>query len=77
MKKQVVFTVFLTLQIYEAIAAIFWQSASYVFILDVPVSISFIRNASLFFRSDSHNLPGMFLLLRRAVFRFNLRLTPF
>ena len=26
--------IFLTLQIYEAIAAIFWQSASYVFVFE-------------------------------------------
>ena len=31
----VLFTVFLGLQVYEAIAAIFWQSASYVFIFRV------------------------------------------
>ena len=37
----VFFTVFVRLQIYEAIAAIFWQSASYViFVDDHPFNIN-------------------------------------
>ena len=35
----VFFTVFLRLQIYESIAAIFWQSASYVYTLATHVII--------------------------------------
>ena len=54
----VIFSVFFRLQIYEAIAAIFWQSASYVWILLVFITLA--RTKSISF--------GIFLKICEIIF---------